>query len=146
MSSFSTVVLQNKIFDTNAVKTLIYQRHLILNAAEKCNCMIKLMVIEEISWRETSTAIRWRYWWWWSQNRLLGHEWAEPLTQKPNGTPARKIPLSLGPIGFSPQDSVCVFWLIQNEIPRDDGHTGQHESLEWEGPLFSATWALRDSQ
>jgi hypothetical protein len=55
-----------------------------LNAAEKSNCMIKLMVIEdysEIGWRETSTAtevavlvvVEW------SQNRLLGHEWAEPL-------------------------------------------------------------------
>jgi hypothetical protein len=39
-------------------------------------------------------------------------------------------------MGFSPHDSGCVFWPIQNEIPRDDGHTAQHESLEWESPLF----------
>ena len=52
-----------------------------LNAAERSNCMIKLMVIEdysEIGGRETSTAIEVADWWW-SQNRLLGHEWAEPL-------------------------------------------------------------------
>jgi len=51
---------KTKIFDINAVKTFIQQRHLMLNAAEKSNCMIKLMVIEdysEIGGRETSTAI-----------------------------------------------------------------------------------------
>jgi hypothetical protein len=39
----------------------------------------------------------------------------------------------------------AFFWPIQNEIPRDDDHTGQHESLEWESPLFPATGLLRDS-
>jgi hypothetical protein len=56
-----------------------------LNAAEKSNCMIKLMVIEdysEIGWREPPQPFRWRYWWSWSQNRLLGHEWAEPVNPK----------------------------------------------------------------
>jgi hypothetical protein len=30
------------------------------------------------------------------------------------------------------------FRLIQNEIPRDDDHTAQQESLEWESPATEA--------